>query len=323
MNNKVYPLVERITGAISLIFIGIVLLLNTTGVVPWSVWATFISIMIKLWPIFLIGFGLQIIFSSSRIMKSILNVCWTLFFLGVFSVAILASTNKVSLPGFLTDWNITIINKQQNEVQEEESIPISSLEVDSLDYNFEITTGEFNITTSKDSEDFIKLQSHYYQDHGNPKLSSENIGDKGVITFSQEFAKSFVGFFGTDLKYDSEINNNGIPTKINLKLTAGSLNANLSDMTLETLSLNMTAGNSDISIGENVRNLNLKTTAGSVSLYLPINAKIIINSKSTFGDITVDGQKLSDGTSIVNPDGSNEVTINSEQTAGSVAIIRN
>ena len=45
-----------------LVCIGIILLLNTTGVVSWSVWGE----AWKFWPVLLIGFGLHLLLQNLR-----------------------------------------------------------------------------------------------------------------------------------------------------------------------------------------------------------------------------------------------------------------
>lgn len=70
---------KRITSAFTMIIIGIVLLLNTTGNLDWSVWWEFI----KFWPMFIVSAGLQLMLSFSRPTKIIAE------FLGLIIFAML------------------------------------------------------------------------------------------------------------------------------------------------------------------------------------------------------------------------------------------
>jgi hypothetical protein len=54
---------NRVINGILVIVIGIVLLMNTTGYLPWSVW----DALIQYWPLIVIGLGVQIAFSKWRI----------------------------------------------------------------------------------------------------------------------------------------------------------------------------------------------------------------------------------------------------------------
>ncbi len=66
--------VENIFRSLSLICFGIVLLLNTTGIVGWEMWQYVFIIFIYTWPLFLIFAGLQIISRNSLILNIIFNL---------------------------------------------------------------------------------------------------------------------------------------------------------------------------------------------------------------------------------------------------------
>ena len=53
-------MINRVINGILVIIIGILLLMNTTGYLPWSVWDT----LIQYWPLLIIGLGVQIAFSN-------------------------------------------------------------------------------------------------------------------------------------------------------------------------------------------------------------------------------------------------------------------
>jgi len=55
----------NLTGGFALITLGIIFVLNNLGVLPWSVWET----LWKLWPIFLIVAGLEILINSCFVMQ--------------------------------------------------------------------------------------------------------------------------------------------------------------------------------------------------------------------------------------------------------------
>lgn len=46
---------NRVVNGILVIVIGIVLLMNTTGYLPWSVW----DVLLQYWPLLIIGLGVQ------------------------------------------------------------------------------------------------------------------------------------------------------------------------------------------------------------------------------------------------------------------------
>lgn len=54
---------KRLMNGLVLVFLGAILLMNTTGYLPWSVWDSAISY----WPILLIGLGIQVAFSRWKV----------------------------------------------------------------------------------------------------------------------------------------------------------------------------------------------------------------------------------------------------------------
>jgi hypothetical protein len=75
-------------GAIILIILGAIFLLNNFGILPWSIWRD----LWRIWPLFLIFWGFQLIFSNSKTARVIL---WTIIILicSYFFLSIAASTN--------------------------------------------------------------------------------------------------------------------------------------------------------------------------------------------------------------------------------------
>lgn len=61
--------------AILLIFVGVVLLLNNFGVIPWEVWGA----IWKLWPVLIIAWGVQQIFRNSSNTKLVVSFLLILF----------------------------------------------------------------------------------------------------------------------------------------------------------------------------------------------------------------------------------------------------
>ncbi len=62
---------DPITGFL-LLFAGVVLLLNSLGVLPWTIW----SEMLKFWPILVILLGLKILLGSSVLAHTLINIIY-------------------------------------------------------------------------------------------------------------------------------------------------------------------------------------------------------------------------------------------------------
>jgi len=84
-------LVDRVFSALWLISLGTVFLLNSVGVLPWSIWISVIIILAKWWPLFLIGAGISVILEGSKAGKIISGIIWCIGFLVLFAFAIKAN----------------------------------------------------------------------------------------------------------------------------------------------------------------------------------------------------------------------------------------
>ena len=75
------------TGALVLIFLGIVFLLINFNVLPWSIW----NYLLRLWPLLLVFVGLQAVFGNSRIGNTIIFI----IVLGVLIYILLGITGNI------------------------------------------------------------------------------------------------------------------------------------------------------------------------------------------------------------------------------------
>ncbi len=77
----------RLRTGLLLILVGVVLLLNTTGLVEWNLWEN----LLTLWPIFLIAIGIEKIFAASERLKSFAYIS-PLVIVATFAYAVVAGT---------------------------------------------------------------------------------------------------------------------------------------------------------------------------------------------------------------------------------------
>lgn len=89
---------DRIFSALWLISLGILFLLNTIGIVPWSIWGDFAKLIIRIWPIFLIWAGISIIVDKLPFAKFLASALWYLLFVGLFFLVITRPDLTTQLP---------------------------------------------------------------------------------------------------------------------------------------------------------------------------------------------------------------------------------
>lgn len=321
MDNTSFKVVERITGALSLIGLGVIFILNTTGVVPWGVWGYMISIVFSIWPIFLIIAGINIIAGNSNISKIALNLLWFLF-ISVFWLFVILTYPESKIYNLSIQNFFNISNESRVEDTKEINISEYSEDLDSINYEYSITAGEVNINDDISINEYITLNSKYYNNHGTPKLEADENEDLLKISLSQEFSNRWLWFGREGLEYSSKINNNELETSIDLNLTAGRANIDLDEISVDSLNVNMTAGsvNFDLSEEGNLKTLNIDITAGDFNLNLDKEYKVIVTNDSTAGTTNFNNIKLKEGRSVFNTSSINELVINISQTAGNVNI---
>lgn len=74
--NDIEDKADKLFSAMWMITLGLVFLLNTTGVLSWSVWVYVFVILAKWWPIFLISGGISIILDGYKWSKWIIGLLW-------------------------------------------------------------------------------------------------------------------------------------------------------------------------------------------------------------------------------------------------------
>jgi len=315
MNNT--KTVERITGAVSLISLGILLLLNTTGIVPWGVWGTIILLFIKLWPLWLIFAGLQIIFARSQTSKMAFSLLSSVISLSIFITAILAYMNIVTIPIDLKSWNFVWTSEATIEKTQEVKLE-DFTEVKNLNLDYKITAGDVTIHTESQSSNYLQLASQYAKNQGEPILDATKNGDTLDIRFTQK--TSGLIFVMPKLKYDFQLAETTLPTDMNITMTAGSLSAMTKAMNLRELGITMTAGSADVEIGESVTSASIKVTAGLILMKVPASYRLNVTVSSTAGDCSLNGSSLKNGDTVVNENGSKTLSLTLRQTAGSIEI---
>ncbi len=81
---------SNVSGAIILIFIGIIFLLNNFGLISWDIW----GMLWRFWPIFLIIGGLQLVLGKSLFSNIVIGVITAILLLGVLSASLIATDSR-------------------------------------------------------------------------------------------------------------------------------------------------------------------------------------------------------------------------------------
>ncbi|MBN1373871.1 hypothetical protein JW962_00860 [Candidatus Dojkabacteria bacterium] len=298
-------LFENVVNALFFIFLGSVLLLNTTGFVPWTVWLFFI----RFWPIFLIFAGIRIILGKSLVARIIMLVVSILVFGFIFLAGIVATA-----PSFLERFNITVpVNVQEfiervwtNNLEEAEStfvVPKDESELlDKLKLSIDVGYGEFILYDNYEGEDIFKVESQYCEGIGEPYTKYTVTGGLLDIDFNAKKYSNNV-FNYCDIFYDMAIEEEGLLADLDITVGAGKGSINFTKQSVNNIKADVGAGELIVKISKDSEIeglIDLKVGAGKVEVLLDPGVSVKVNYKVGVGDIEIFGKSYgnigSDGT---------------------------
>lgn len=280
-----------------LILVGIMLLLNTTGVIDWSIW---IYVM-RFWPILIVLIGVRIILGNSlfaRIIGMLLTIVLTS---GAFLVAyVQAKGEAVSfLPDKVNDWVLEggsgVFNLAGEKV--EESIVLDFDEYSDIEertLEMEVGACEF-ILSEEDIDEYIKIDSKFPKGYDSPELNHSS--DSGELSLEFDGASSKgVNLFYDESEYDIKLGQLDIPTNLDIKLGAGKGEVSFESLKLNDLWAEVGAGKLDIDLDMDsmpTGEVRLTVGAGQMSMNIPQRVGYVINYDLGVGHIEADGNDIS------------------------------
>jgi hypothetical protein len=278
---------KRILDAISVITIGVLLLLNTTGTLPWSIWFN----LMKLWPLLVISIGVQLIFSWSRLSRFIGTFISTLIFLGAIVIAISPQVSNLNLNIF------NLVGNEQNIVTAENVISISSLNemrVEDMEVNVDMSIGSVEITEDTDVE-YVETASKYSSNLTEPALSYEIDGDTLKVDFKDVPKKNF-NLGSNHSEHIVKLGTTVLEKTLNIKVGAGNGILNLDETIISSLNAEVGAGNLEIDMNdttlENINSIRLKVGLGNVTFKLNRDFGYKINYEVGLGNLSIDGNDV-------------------------------
>lgn len=321
MENKIEPdkQFERITSALSLIVVGFVLLLNTSGVLPWTVWIE----LLKFWPVFIISAGLSLILSFNNTSKIIAHILTFLIFIFIlFYAAVNTGVSSLSgfntiLPklgwiGFTEDSNNVYLN------QEYKSIPISVNE-NLKGANMEVVLGAGKFELNSIKTDNIIASVNAINNNQEFSLESTNRGEVTDIKFENKPVNNFMDFDNKQ-EYYLDLNSGIYFDNFDMKVGASDATLNFEN-NISVNKINLESGASSVTMNFNEGSLpsvlNVKVGAGKTLIVLPENAGINVEYSVGVGSLKIEGERDINGlgakgkfiSKTVNPNGNTNITL--------------
>lgn len=274
-----------------LITVGIVLLLNSLGILSWDLW----QFLWRFWPVFLIMAGLNIVFGSTRSGSIVVGVISIVLLLGAVVYSVIAS-GGASTANFNWNWDFlgsignqaTMITTDLTVAKDEYS------EVKNRNLDVEIGSAKF-VVTDNDGDDFLGVQAKHSKGAGEPVLEKRFSNNTLDLNFSTKPGQIFDG--GERL-YTLSLGQSDLPTALTADLASGTGNIDLDNVKLNSMALVVGSGSMDVTlalVSTPAQKSTIQVSSGTFNMYLDSKVGVKVTYKVSsgsleIGDTEVDGR---------------------------------
>ncbi|MBN1937261.1 MAG: hypothetical protein JW934_21555 [Anaerolineae bacterium] len=251
-------------GPLLLVLIGVVFLLNNFGLVEWDIWLQ----LLRLWPIFIIGAGLDMLFGRRSMAGS--------FIVGVLLIALLAGGV----------WYLSAQTPDGPERVEEVSYGLEG--VDKADVHIGFGVGTLKLGALGDSRQLIEGKADLSR--GETLLSEHQVkGNKATLTLDSKIS--------TPLNYPNSYAKNkvwalnlssGVQLSLDVDTGVGMAELDLRRLDVSDLSIDSGVGKTTILLPQEGRfDVEIKAGVGEVIIQVPEGLEVQINVDPGLGGIEV------------------------------------
>lgn len=263
---------SSVFGPLFLIFVGVLFLLNNLGIVSWDIWLQ----LIRLWPIFLIGAGLDLILGRRSLAGSILVsaivialIAGTLWFVSTRMPSTPATTKEVSYA--LQDAGTAEVHIR---------FGVGTLQIGALSESDNLLEGTLDLSQNEQVEEDYSVNEGAYLSLGSsmPQMA-----------------------LSTDLRQDKTWSlylNRDVPLELDVKTGVGTAKIDLRQLNLSELTIDSGVGKSTVILPDRGRlSASIDGGVGEIHIQVPEGTGVRIEATTGLGDIKVpDGYARSDDT---------------------------
>lgn len=276
------------TGAIFLVLLGVLFLLNTTNVVPWSIWLY----LLRFWPIILILIGLKMVLPKTKVGNIIMAVIYTLFMLsaGVISYYF-AIEKKVPLISERVSEILSGEYAMNKETLTKEEYVLSEDYTDVENRILDIFIGASDLTLNDENQTYHLLSKTTYQYDGDLPEIATSLEEKLLsMSFSNKDVRHLGIWNFVTPKYELTLGQNTLPTSLDITIGAGKATVDLDNTVLKSIFAEVGAGELDMTLGENSlpESINLEIGAGDMTIEIPENIGVSVVYNLGVGEINFD-----------------------------------
>jgi hypothetical protein len=257
-----------------LILIGILFLLNTTGVLDYGVWEFFLV----WWPLLLIAIGIEKIFGATRSLKPLAYIS-PVIIVATVAYAVVAESDG----GGFRD------TRDRNSFRW--SVPAEA-SVAKLDMEMDFGGGRLKIGGDADSGQLLEGQ-FYYQGR-KPKLTADRRGERMEV--SLERSSSSVGLSSRSREKWILKLNETVPVDLRLDAGAALVRLDLEEVILNSLNLETGAADINVILGSKSEEVECEIDCGaaSIDMEIPPDAGLRLDRDLSFSALTTEGIELTD-----------------------------
>jgi hypothetical protein len=278
-------------GAVILVGLGVIFLLNNFGYLGWEAWEW----LWRFWPLVLILWGLQIVFGRNRWGNLAVGLIGLVLFALLITYVLAVSEGPLQSPArrLLPGWGIsgqplgklTTQTKTQTVTSEDFSETKSRL----LDINLGVDRLKL---TDTESSNLLNYEARFQGDE--PTLTSRMEGD--ILRLELTTAvKRFrgLGLFG-ERNIDAVLGRPEVPTSLSLNIGTGKAEVSLDQLNLTGLSLNVGTGVAEITLGSGTvpSSASVDIGTGSITLNVPKNIGLKITRSLGIGSLKIGDDTL-------------------------------
>ncbi len=263
---------------IFLLFLGIVFLLQTLDVLPWSLWRT----LWQFWPVLLIIAGV-----------SILLRCYSVWLVSLLIMVILGGCLGIAV------WQHGP-SLPRDTAMESYTAPLDDMERAEIDIDF--SAGSIIVgSLPSGSSNFVEADSEVRDRRSTMGVDFQQQGGTGQLSL-QTTNYRFWGDAGTSWQVNFT---REIPLTMNIKSAASDMELDLRRLKVTQLRLDVAAGNCEVTLPSSagISNVEIDTAAANVEVTIPDGVAVKILADVTLGVLDIDTSRFpKQGGYYVSPD---------------------
>ncbi len=297
-SNSEYSSQKNYSWAVFLILIGVLFLLNTTGVVAWGIWLY----ILRFWPILIVLIGVRIILGNSLVARIVGMLITVLLTIATFFVSYIQFTGKELsfLPKKVNDWVLDGGSEMFNISGEllEESNTYSFKEYEDIEerkLTMDIMSGKLTISEGN-IEEHLKIDTSYPKSF--KPTDFENTFKDGFLDLQFTGASpNSIYYFNDESNYEILLGELDILTSFDIKLGAGRGDISFEKLKVKDLWAEVGAGELDIDLEKDsvpTGDMRFTVGAGQINLNIPQRVGYELVYDLGVGKITINGRDIAD-----------------------------